>query len=110
MSYGQQSDYGGGYGQKQQSQKRDQPDREKFPMPKTFDDAKGHKVNFGKYKGGTINQIAKSDEGLEYLAWLGDSMNGEKFEDTYTAIQIFLSDPRVDRDLAAIEQKRQESR
>lgn len=104
MSYGQQSAYGGGYGQKQQSAQKAQLKRE-YPVPKTFDEAKNHKINFGKHKGATLNQVAGTDDGLSYLVWLNNSIN-ERFEDTCAALDIFLTDPRVAADVAANEEAR----
>lgn len=63
-----------------------------------FDNAKNIPIPFGKYRGLTLNQCAKDDEGLLYLAdFMRHLQNlNEPFR---AALNFFLDDPRVIADV-----------
>lgn len=54
-------------------------------------------IPFGKHKGKTIDQIAKTDEGLRYLDWLAgqDIWNHQ----VRLALNEYLSDPLIKDEL-----------
>jgi hypothetical protein len=84
---------GGGNGGGQQ-----RPAKE-WPIPSTFDEAKNYRLNFGKFKGNTLNVLAKSKDGLTYIHWLSENVDGDKYKDTAAAIDLFTADPRVQADI-----------
>jgi len=55
-----------------------------------------YRMEFGKYKGKTLNEIAESDEGLKYLDWLV----GER-PDLFD-LKLFLGQPTIKRELEAL--------
>ncbi len=65
-----------------------------------FKAAKRHVINFGKYKGKTLDEIAESDDGLRYLDWL----RGQSFVGSVTAtwLRIYLEDPSIKAELAKL--------
>ena len=50
------------------------------------------KITFGKYKGQTIEQVAKLDKGLDYLGWILRQtwFNSDKFPALYAQIKEVL--------------------
>lgn len=124
--------YGGGYGQQggnngggysgqrsgnvnagynnggnRQQQNGGKPKEKKvYPSPTTFDEAKVYKLNFGKHKGRSLNNLAIDDEGLQYLTWLAETCDGAKYPDTYAALGLFLSDERVQAAIDEMETNR----
>jgi hypothetical protein len=99
---------GGGYGQRSGNGnsgyggggQQDRPKKE-YPLPTTFDEAKNYRLNFGKFKGQTLNVMAKSRDGLTYIHWLSENVDGDKYKDTAAAIDLFTADERVQKDIAA---------
>ncbi len=58
------------------------------------------KIPFGKYKGQAISEIADSKDGLKYLDWiLGQEWFKQK-EDLFEAVDTYLKNPHVARELA----------
>ena len=60
----------------------------------TFADAKIYTMPFGKYRGQALDEIAGTDEGLEYL----DRLRGErqnKHTDLDEALAAYLDDPAI---------------
>jgi len=47
-------------------------------MALTFDQASKYVIQFGQYKGQTIDQIAKTDKGLTWLDWLRGEREEQK--------------------------------
>jgi hypothetical protein len=62
-------------------------------------------IHFGKYKGKTIDDIARTDDGLLYLDWLcgelGHTTDPIKAV-LRTHLHNYLRDPTINRDLCAI--------
>lgn len=58
-----------------------------------FETAQKTKIGFGKYKGWTLDEIAESDEGLQYLDWL----IGQDFvrPPLLWALTAYLNDPAI---------------
>lgn len=77
-------------------------------MIMTFDQASGTVLPFGKYKDQTLDEIATTDDGLLYLDWLvGKSW---LFKDLKEAIDDYLTEGSVARDLELAMEKRKHSR
>jgi len=53
-------------------------------------------IPFGKYRGRTIDQVAKSDAGLRYLDWLRGVAEKTWLKD---ALDGYLNDPAMAREL-----------
>lgn len=66
-------------------------------------DAGKFKVDFGKHKGGTIDQIAQTDEGLRYLDWLRGSdmckIRDGRLPELRQALDIYLGAPAIRQEL-----------
>jgi len=68
-----------------------------------FDYRKGFKLNFGKYKGLSLNEIASVEEnglqvGLTYLHWLS-TREGDQWPPMVAALTTFLGHPQVKSDM-----------
>lgn len=63
----------------------------------TFEESKNFRMPFGKYKGKTLDEIAKTDEGLRYLDWLRDSPN--LWIEMREAIEAYLGDASIAKEL-----------
>ena len=61
-----------------------------------FEQAKRFVIQFGKHKGETIDDVALSDEGLQYLDWL---IGQDIPEDLQDALETYLGDPAIQEDL-----------
>jgi exodeoxyribonuclease X len=61
---------------------------------------KSHVIRFGKHKGKTIDQIAKTDAGLRYLDWMVGLPDLR--EDTKAALEEYLKRPSVSREIDRI--------
>jgi hypothetical protein len=46
------------------------------------------KLNFGKYKGMTLNKILADDKGTDYLRWLHDAMKKDEKKKSPTQLAI----------------------
>lgn len=57
--------------------------------------AKDFKLRFGKYEDKSIDEVAKTDEGLRYLDWLMD----RAFGSTRIAVKIYLKDEVIQKEL-----------
>ena len=71
-----------------------------------FDYRKGYRLNFGKYKGLSLNEIASIrerdvDTGLAYLGWLWSIQGEESWPPLREALRVFLSRPQVQKDVEA---------
>jgi hypothetical protein len=71
-----------------------------------FNYRKGFRLNFGKYKGLTLNEIASVEEdglqvGLTYLSWLNDQQanNDSPWPPLVEALETFLGHPQVAHDV-----------
>jgi hypothetical protein len=64
-----------------------------------FELARNHVMPWGKYKGCTLDFVAKTDEGLLYMDWFVGA--AEKESATLTAMNEYLADPAVARELDA---------
>lgn len=69
----------------------DQPPAGAFIMP------------FGKHKGRSLDQIAQTDDGLRYLDWARGAFDPG---DELLAIERYLSDPVMEREVEAALEKR----
>lgn len=67
----------------------------------TFREAQSFRMPFGKHKGRTLDEIARSDEGLRYLDFMYGDM--EKPSPTMTALAAYLGDAAIQRELAGLE-------
>ncbi len=98
------------YGNKAAAQSR--PAREPRPAVDTsnmspeelFDYRKGFKLNFGKYKGLSLNEIAAVEEnglqvGLTYLHWLSNLDAEETWPPLLAALTTFMAHPQVEADV-----------
>ncbi len=81
----------------------------------TFAEAAAYGLTFGRYSQKTIDHIASTDQGLLYLDWmrghleagkLGSIEPGKMNSELYVAIKIYLDDPTIANDLAAISRGR----
>jgi hypothetical protein len=70
----------------------------------TFEEAKNTIVPFGDYLGLTIDQAATTDTGLLFLDRLRGS--GRLYGKLKDAIEVYLSDPTIERELASILENR----
>lgn len=61
----------------------------------TFDEAKTFVMPFGKYKGKTLDEIAKTDEGLLYLDWAVCVSRGL----VLGALNAYLQDPVMEKEV-----------
>ena len=64
-----------------------------------FKEAATYIMPFGKYQGRTIDDIARTDQGLLYLDWL---RSGRMDYHTRNAICSYLDDSTIAKDLAEI--------
>lgn len=68
----------------------------------TFTEAQQHEIPFGKYKGSPLDEIAETDEGLQYLDWaLGTCFMQPR---TRAAIGIYLADPSIKKELKNLDE------
>lgn len=65
----------------------------------TFKEAGQFRMPFGKYKGRTLDGIASSDDGLRYLDWLLGEQNAQRRPEWGDAVEAYLSDPSIQREL-----------
>ena len=66
------------------------------------------RIPFGKYNGATLDKIAESDEGLEYLDWLnGQTWLAQPFK---VHLMNYLSDPTIEKELREIIRKKPDFR
>lgn len=63
-----------------------------LPKPWTPERAAAFTLPFGKFRGKTVGELAKSDDGLRYLAWLADNVEGNAAR----AARIILGVGRAD--------------
>lgn len=66
----------------------------------TFKEAQQFVMPFGKYKRMTLDDIAKTDEGLKYLDWL--SGNDWLRDPALSAVKAYLADPDIGQELRQI--------
>jgi len=62
-----------------------------------FLDAMIYKMKFGKYAGKTLDEIAKTDEGLKYL----DYLYGQTWltAETRDALTAYVSEPSISKEI-----------
>lgn len=67
-----------------------------------FKEAKEHQLRFGRpeYFGKTLDEIARTDEGLKYLDWL--LSRGWLWKSTEKYIKAYLNNPVIKRELERI--------
>lgn len=65
----------------------------------TFAEAKEVRLPFGKYCGVSLDDVAKTDEGLKYLDWL---RGRELFGRIKAALDIYLGDPGIKREVEGL--------
>ncbi len=68
----------------------------------TFKDASQYVVFFGIHKGETLDQIASTDKGLRYLDWLIGSSIASGNKNLRQALEIYLGDPAIQKELEAL--------
>ena len=69
----------------------------------TYKEAAAFKMPFGKHAGRTLDAIATEDAGLKYLDWLrGERAQEDKNYDVDKALQAYLNDPSIKKELAAL--------
>ncbi len=63
----------------------------------TFDHAKCRRMPFGKFKSKTLDEIARTNEGLRYLDWLigQEWLKG----DLKSCVGTFLTDPSMSKEV-----------
>jgi uncharacterized protein (DUF3820 family) len=66
----------------------------------TFAESKIVVVPFGQYRGRTLDDIARTDEGLLYLDWLRGQ--GVQSEPLKTALDTYLDDAGIAADLMKV--------
>jgi hypothetical protein len=66
----------------------------------TFDEAADYILQFGKYVGWTVGEVANTDEGLKYLDWL----RGQDYvyAETREALSAYLDDETIAMELSAL--------
>lgn len=65
----------------------------------TFAEAGNAILPFGKHQGESVDEAARTDDGLRYLDWLsGQNLYGKIRE----ALDAYLSDPSIARELEQI--------
>jgi hypothetical protein len=58
--------------------------------------------HFGSYKGRTIDEISRTDDGMRYLDWIRDQQwfkIGVRYQREREAVATFLASPGVAREL-----------
>lgn len=69
----------------------------------TFQSARNYKMPFGKHKGQTLDGVASTDEGLQYLDWLRGEREGREFKSEFDrALETYLGDPSIAEELGRI--------
>ncbi len=69
----------------------------------TFSQAKMYTMPFGKHKGKLIDEIATTDSGLKYIAWLQEQRFSDgKRELLDLAMTIYLADKTIAAELKRI--------
>ena len=68
----------------------------------TFRDAADFRMQFGKYAGKTLDEIATTDEGLRYLDWLRGMMGPGQ---TLYNLTTYLDDTTIAADVARLARK-----
>ena len=58
----------------------------------TFKEAAAQKMPFGKYIGKTIDEVAETDSGLQYLDWLNGQNTYGRFK---VALIRYLAEPAI---------------
>ena len=61
----------------------------------SFEEAKAYRMNYGKFKGMSLDDIAKTNEGLLYLDWAVGEINGEALK----YIAAYVSHPMIKREI-----------
>lgn len=65
-----------------------------------FEIARQWMIPYGRHKDQTLDMVAQSDDGLKYLDWLVDQPYWwVTKDDLRTAIQVYLSDPQIAKEL-----------
>lgn len=64
-----------------------------------FAQAKAYQMPFGKYRGKSLDTIARTDEGLLYLDWLRGEQGESDQRPAAIAIRAYLDDDSIQRDL-----------
>jgi uncharacterized protein (DUF3820 family) len=65
-----------------------------------FQQAKAFRMPFGKHRGVTLDDIARTDEGLRYLDWLrGDMERKNPDSSIYAHLCIYLDDTTIASEL-----------
>lgn len=70
-----------------------------------FDEAGKVFLPFGQYEDQAIDDVAKTDEGLRYLDWVITCVRAPRVKE---ALQIYLNDPTIAREVEAALEKRGE--
>jgi hypothetical protein len=68
----------------------------------TFAEAGAKKLVFGKHTGRTIDDVAKTNEGLTYLDWLRGVVKAQWLRD---ALDTYMDDESIARELEAAMRK-----
>ena len=69
----------------------------------TFKEASETVMTFGKDKGKTVDEIAKTDDGLKYLDWIAHSIS--LYGDIVEALRVYLNDPSIKKELVGLLEK-----
>lgn len=68
-----------------------------------FQQAKAFRMPFGKHRGVTLDDIARTDEGLRYLDWLRGDMEGKNHVgDAFKHLCVYLDDFTIASELEKI--------
>ena len=63
----------------------------------TFEEASDYKLDFGKYRGMKIDEVAETDAGLKYLDWItGQEWASGRLAE---ALTVYLSNPAIRQEL-----------
>lgn len=76
----------------------------KGPETMTFDKAKKFIMFIGKHKGKTLDEIARTDDGLRYMDWMAGQDWVQQYGDLYSALVGYLGEPAIAEDLGRITQ------
>ncbi len=65
--------------------------------------ARAYVMQFGKYTGRTLDEIASTDAGLRYLDWMRGALRLDFH--TKNAVEAYLDDPTISADLEKLIKK-----
>lgn len=84
------------------------------PGPPNFRTAADYVLPLGKQKGRTVDDVAKTDEGLAYLAYWRQMLDHRKpgftlsanEREIHTMLQLYLDDPTIAKEVDAAQRRK----